>query len=206
MTHILLHMNQPHSICCIEFENCLKCSWRHQKQHLEWHLAILIKPDTTIPPSLATTLPSIETQQDFDWNLNTPNTGGGNGAGPPSDSKPYLIELYSGATEIYGCGQTFMDKFDADEFSCHRNSLPYYPFASQDEWELASFLLWSDLSMSMLDEFFKLSMVSTFCHTDILLNFSRSSLQVSAYHSNHQRHYKILQSSSHSGWNGNVKQ
>ena len=64
-----------------------------------------MEPDTTIPPSPAMTLPSIETLQDFDWNLNTSNVGGGNGAGPPSDSEPYLIELYPGATEIFGCGQ-----------------------------------------------------------------------------------------------------
>ena len=76
-----------------------------------------MEPDTTIPPSPAMTLPSIETQQDFDWNFNTSDADGENGAGPLSDSELYLIELYPGAAKIYGCGQTFMDKFDADEFS-----------------------------------------------------------------------------------------
>jgi len=36
----------------------------------------------------------------------------------------------------------------------------YYPFASQDEWDLASFLLHSNLSMASIDKFLNLGMVS----------------------------------------------
>jgi len=36
----------------------------------------------------------------------------------------------------------------------------YYPFSNAAEWELASFLLSSDLSMRKIDELLKLKLVS----------------------------------------------
>jgi hypothetical protein len=36
----------------------------------------------------------------------------------------------------------------------------YYPFASRDEWELAAFLLRSDLSLASIDSFLSLKLVS----------------------------------------------
>ena len=161
-TRVLLHMNQPLSFCRIQFEDQLKRSRRRQKRHLEQHSAT--EPDTTTSSSTAETSSGFEYQDSY-WNLNTPDADGGTGVGPTSDStEPYPAELYPGAAQTYGHGQTFMDRFNADEFSCYRDNLPYYPFASQDEWELAAFLLRSDLSMSALDEFFKLATV-TYCHT-----------------------------------------
>lgn len=198
-TRALLHMNQPLSSCRIEFENRLKRSRRRREQHSERHLPT--EPDT----SPAETFHGAETHQDFRGNLNTPEVDGEIGMRPPSDTAPYFTEFYPGAAETYGHGQTFMDRFDADEFSCHRDELPYYPFASQNEWGLASFLLRSDLSMSVLDEYFKLATVSDHCHTDtsLKLGFVRSNLLV--YPSDQQRHYEISLSSSHLGRNGNVK-
>jgi hypothetical protein len=71
----------------------------------------------------------------------------------------YFIEEYPGASKIFGQGETLLDHFYNDEYSHLRDEFPYYPFASRGEWELASFLLRSNLSMSALDHFFKLSMV-----------------------------------------------
>jgi hypothetical protein len=89
------------------------------------------------------------------------------GANDPSDDQypeqdasiPYT-ELFPGASEIFGKGKTFMDLFDDDEYAGNREMNLYYPFASQPEWELASFLLKSGLSMVAMDEFLKLQMVS----------------------------------------------
>jgi hypothetical protein len=54
-----------------------------------------------------------------------------------------------------------MDKFAKDQFAEARNQgLLYYPFATRDGWELASFLLWSNLSMNVIDHFLKLKLVS----------------------------------------------
>jgi len=59
-----------------------------------------------------------------------------------------------------GKGKTFMDLFNEDTYAEERHHNIYYPFASQAEWQLASFLLKSGLSMVALDEFFKLDLVS----------------------------------------------
>ena len=71
------------------------------------------------------------------------------------------IEEYLEAAQTYGHGPTFLDKFNSDGHSHYCQDLPFYLFSLRDEWELACFLLCSDLSMAMLDKFFKLALV---CH------------------------------------------
>lgn len=76
-----------------------------------------------------------------------------------TDPPPFHTEVYPGAARVCGQGQTFMDIFDEDEHARKRDKNLYYPFATQSEWELASFLLRSDLSMAAIDEFLKLQTV-----------------------------------------------
>lgn len=87
---------------------------------------------------------------------------------PPSDDDPdppintsnhYHIDEYPGSAKVFGSGGTFMDKFDADQYSSERKEHLYYPFASRDEWELGSYLLRSSLSMGAIDKFLKLELV-----------------------------------------------
>ena len=60
-----------------------------------------------------------------------------------------------------------MDQFHNDRYSEFRTSNIYYPFAGKDQWELASFLLSSGLSMSKIDEFLCLKTVPPFEHFSI---------------------------------------
>jgi hypothetical protein len=53
-----------------------------------------------------------------------------------------------------------MDKFNNDQYSEFRTSNIHYPFSGKAEWELASFLLSSGLSMKKINNFLKLEMVS----------------------------------------------
>ena len=76
----------------------------------------------------------------------------------PSNSA-FFTEFYPGASKIFGSGPTFMDNFDNDQFAKERQVHSHYPFASKDEWQMASFLLRSGLSMAALDQFFKLELV-----------------------------------------------
>lgn len=76
-----------------------------------------------------------------------------------SSSHPFFTEFYPNASKIFGSGPTFMDNFDNDRFSKERQAHSHYPFASKDEWQMASFLLRSGLSMAALDMFFKLELV-----------------------------------------------
>ena len=68
-----------------------------------------------------------------------------------------------------------MDLFGEDEYAERRKTIPYYPFASQPEWEMASYLLKSGLSMAAMDEFLKLQLVSLVVSLKYLTcGFSRS--------------------------------
>jgi len=78
-----------------------------------------------------------------------------------SDSK-YYVEAYPDASQVHGHGPTFLDLFDADVFAEYRRDNLYYPFASRKEWQLASFLLHSNLSMSAIDKFLSLQLVGLF--------------------------------------------
>ena len=68
--------------------------------------------------------------------------------------------MFPGAGQTYGTGQTFMDKFDADQYAHYRSSNLYYPFASKAEWQLGSWLLQLKLSMQAINEFLRLDLVS----------------------------------------------
>jgi hypothetical protein len=71
-----------------------------------------------------------------------------------------FVERFEGAAEEFGPGSTFMDNFDKDTYAYERVYNLYYPFASRNEWELASFLLRSNLSMALVNKFLSLNLVS----------------------------------------------
>ena len=77
-----------------------------------------------------------------------------------SSDSPFFRETFPGAAQTFGRAASFMDVFDADVHADKRKQYPYYPFASKGEWQLASFLLCSDLSMGVINKFLKLELVS----------------------------------------------
>jgi hypothetical protein len=82
----------------------------------------------------------------------------------PTYHNPFFVDQHPSASRIYGKGCSFMDTFDMDEHADKRAEQPYYPFASKDEWELASFLLRSNLSIAAINNFLKLQLVNLiFC-------------------------------------------
>jgi hypothetical protein len=88
----------------------------------------------------------------------TPNDEG------PSSSDiqgSWYREDFTGASGVYGTGKSFMGNFDSDSFAEQRKENLYYPFASKVDWEMASFLLRSRMSMAMINDFLKLGHVST---------------------------------------------
>jgi len=74
---------------------------------------------------------------------------------PVVDSHPNIPSVYPGRT-------TFMDQFFADEYSRFRQENLYYPFASETDWQLVSWLLRSCLSMATIDTFLLLELVCLF--------------------------------------------
>jgi len=84
-----------------------------------------------------------------------PNTDGMD-VDQPGVGHPFFVETHPNTSQTHGNGRTFMGDFNADKW-LHQL---YYPFASRDKWELASFLLRSNLSMASIDKFLNLGMVS----------------------------------------------
>ena len=66
---------------------------------------------------------------------------------------------FQGAAKVHARGLTFLEWFNDDVYAHHRNENLYYPFASFQDWELASFLLSSTLSMAAIDRFLAIELV-----------------------------------------------
>lgn len=71
-----------------------------------------------------------------------------------------LIEEFEGASQSFPGGKTFMDQFFSDEHRESRKNNLFYPFASSQDWQIASWLLRSRLSMAAIDDFLSLDLVS----------------------------------------------
>ncbi|KAE9388440.1 hypothetical protein BT96DRAFT_960210 [Gymnopus androsaceus JB14] len=65
---------------------------------------------------------------------------------------------FRGSAQVVGQGVTYLDDFNQDRFSEERKTNLYYPFASRAEWETASFLLNSSLTMTEIDQYLKLEL------------------------------------------------
>lgn len=77
----------------------------------------------------------------------------------PVDESNLFVEKFPGAAEIFRASATFMDRFDQDPYSMERTNNVFYPFASRSKWELASYLLRSNLSMASIDKYLSLTLV-----------------------------------------------
>lgn len=159
-TSLLQHINQPSSSCLTHFEERINFASALQTGPIT---AELSKPQSTSdknndiaqdpfePPSL------MDTAEDTPSALPHPSSS----RNLREEPNPFRINYHPTSGKCYGRGETFMDQFDKDGFADSRaKGQLYYPFASRDEWELASFLLQSNLSMASIDSFLKLELVS----------------------------------------------
>ncbi|KAF8889829.1 hypothetical protein BD779DRAFT_1610913 [Infundibulicybe gibba] len=76
-----------------------------------------------------------------------------------SQHRQMITEDFPGAAQTFGTGPTFLDKFNMDQYAMERTTNLYYPFASKEEWELASFLLLSKLSMAAINQMLSLQLI-----------------------------------------------
>ena len=88
-------------------------------------------------------------------------TNNQSGANTTLGTTGYFLDYHTTASALLGRGQTFIDVFDEDRFAHLRRQNLYYPFTSRCDWELASFLHGSGLSMASINEFLSLQMVRT---------------------------------------------
>ena len=78
----------------------------------------------------------------------------------PGTTSPGSVKYFPGASQIYPGGKTFMDQFFSDKHGELRRENLFYPFASQQDWQIASWLLRSRLSMAAIDSFLSMDLVS----------------------------------------------
>jgi hypothetical protein len=148
MSRVVNHMNQPSSSCLSYYEEITRANVQNPAASLS-------------PPPLHQSTAVSGLSDDLDEPLDSPMMDIDNTDAFMSESPigPFL-EMFPGAGQTFGRAATFMDIFDADPHAPKRKQHLYYPFASREEWQLASFLLCSDLSMNAIDRFLKLELVS----------------------------------------------
>ena len=78
------------------------------------------------------------------------------------DAPGQVVDAHPNTPSIYPGGATFMGQFFADQYANFRQENLYYPFASRVDWQLASWLLRSRLSMAAIDDFLSLELVCRF--------------------------------------------
>ena len=169
-TRVLQHMNQPSSACSA-FLNDIS----HPSLPLSSQVIQLPRPPSHTRETHQVTSPEVAsgTQIGFDdlpyddWPMDVPNDMPDDaqesdlqhtpGSNTPS---PGNIKYFPGASQSYPGRKTFMDQFFSDKHGeLHKDNL-FYPFASQEDWQMASWLLRSRLSMAAIDSFLSLDLVS----------------------------------------------
>ena len=171
-TSLLQHMNQPISSCLTHFEERINIATALQldpqiSENDDMDQQSFKPPDfmdTEDDYSLASSRSSLAASASTSQNLE-------------DKQNPFNIEKHPTSSSVYGRGETFMDQCNKDRFSERRKGHLYYPFASRDEWELASFLLRSRLSMAAVDRFLKLKLVSYASKVYYILSLLKISLK-----------------------------
>ncbi len=187
-------MNQRYSKCRLYFETVLQSQLPDQTTQPSSTTNIYaapLAPPGTSPPSFQ----SPEPFQDFpDIEMDvTPE---------PQNlelDNSFYKELHpqgSRSRPIDDKGLTFLELFDKDEYAEQRTGNLYFPFASEEEWQLAAFLLKSGLSMSSVGEFLKLKLVSV-PYISLLVRLTFRRLTALDFHSKALSLYVTEQKNSH---------
>lgn len=87
-----------------------------------------------------------------------------------SEPSGLTSHFFPNAGHVFDSGPGFLGWFRGDEDAEARSADPYYPFFSKGEWEIASFLSRSGLSMKSIDEFLSLTLVRWLVETSITCN------------------------------------
>ncbi|KAI5992832.1 hypothetical protein EDC04DRAFT_2911072 [Pisolithus marmoratus] len=84
----------------------------------------------------------------------------------PSGPSVGNIEYFLGTSQCYPSGRMLMDHIFSNEHSkLHKDNL-FYPFTSQQDWQIALWLLCSCLSMAAINSFLSLDLIK-----ELLLSF-----------------------------------
>lgn len=141
---VLRHMNHPATSCS---------SWSGSIGNTIPPVVPPAPPTTPFAPNSPLLDPEIPEHTGDDGELEGLDLGAGIGGDGP------FVERYEGAAKTFGDGPSFLNQFDLDRYAKERETNIYYPFASNNDWKLASWVLRSGLSMRAIDEFLSLQIV-----------------------------------------------
>ena len=148
-TRVLQHLNQPSSACR---------SWTNTLSHLH-------RRDHPNGPLVE---PRSQPCQNYDEFLEGEIVSGASAPGgfgdpsyyPHQDRTPTpVVDSHPHTPSVYPGGTCFMGQFFNDRYATFRQQNLYYPFASRVDWQLASWLLCSRLSMAAINDFLSLELV-----------------------------------------------
>ncbi|KIL54004.1 hypothetical protein M378DRAFT_182687, partial [Amanita muscaria Koide BX008] len=156
---LLSHMNQPLGSCLSHSEKVVNLAeelenhkmYRRQHPSQQWSTPSEDERHGSRPPSE----PVVPESMDVD-EVECNNMVVDDDMSPSHNG--HFVEEYDGAAKTYGSGTSFMRQFNSDTFATERAENIYYPFASRAEWDLAAFLLRSDLSIAAIDNFLSLTL------------------------------------------------
>ena len=173
---VTLHRAQPQSTCNIDNDWCTEVvsvtTTRDQ---------CIIEGRSPSPFNMPTYdfLPMPEIDQDYIGPDTFSNSRENRPLSPTSFAKSLLPQAsddvgrvavyFSGAGLVYKIGATFINQFDADLYSTYQQINVFYPFSDLNDWQMANFLLTSKLSMSAVDKFLSLEVVSNASLVDSIL-------------------------------------
>ena len=148
-------MNQPMGSCHSHFREVVNLAEELRKHRNQRRDLFEGQPDVHREEDDLDATPVLEPSEFGGMEIDNQLPGEDEGGG----SLGLIIEAFEGASKTYGKGTSFMAHFDYDRFANERIANLYYPFASREEWEFASFLLCSSLSMHDIDAFLSLDLV-----------------------------------------------
>lgn len=162
---VLNHQKQLSSACWKTYSRLLELQ---QPIDALSHTSPTSAPSPSISSQFAPSLLEADSDMDFpepthfspmDADMVIDNVGDRQSPKQEATLPLYHTEFFLGASKVFGKGETYLDHFNKDKHEDARKKNLFYPFASQPEWELASFLLKSDLSRVAIDQFLKLQLV-----------------------------------------------
>ena len=151
-TNVLQHMNQPLSLCRALYHEEYAPPLHHFSRSSRNRFTEILAAAETQEPDFF--------DEDSRWTppSNQDDNYGDSGAFGTTTG-PSFTEYYEGCSEAFPGGKTFMDFFETDQYSEERKENLYFPFASREEWQFASWLLRSRLSLAAIDSLLSLDLV-----------------------------------------------
>ena len=163
-TRVLQHMNQPSNTCGSWINELSQAyhNYFHAPARTYTRTTARYRPDRDVVPEVDGAYAHGELGPDEDSVYN-PDDGW-----QQEDAPGLVFNTHPNTPSIHPGGTTFMDRFFSDQYADLQQENLYYPFVSRIDWQFASWLLRSCLSMAAIDDLLSLELVCQFSFTPSL--------------------------------------